>query len=68
MRDVFEKLVEDHGEPDAERAWELARVAWQDYGIVCVNPDTVNRRKGWLLQRIAMQLGEQCFGKRGRTG
>lgn len=51
-------------QPDPTQAFELARQAWHDHGIVCINPVDQRDKIGWVAARIARNLGEQCFGKR----
>lgn len=52
-------------EPDSEQAWEIARRAWHDHGLLVVSLRSAEARAGWVAARQARTLGEQIFGKRG---
>jgi hypothetical protein len=53
-------------DPDPQQAWNAAQQAWREHGVVLLIPDQVEKRFGWVAARDAKNLGELCFGMRGK--
>lgn len=68
MRSSLDPIGHLSNDPDLERSWEKMRSAWHEHGIVCLDPEQVELRVGWVAARMARNLGEQVFGKRKGRG
>jgi hypothetical protein len=55
-------------EPDQDRAWRIAGEAWREQGILVINPDEVEKRRGWIAGQEARNLGVKLFGERKGAG
>lgn len=48
-------------EPDPAAARRAAYAAWQEHGLILINPDWLN---GWADRKQAEILAEKLYGKR----
>jgi hypothetical protein len=51
-------------DPDPEAAFKRCKEAWHATGIVCLNPDEIEKTLGWARAQEARNLGEALYGKR----